>query len=411
MSRWCLRIADRPRARRHFGSRHAAGALLTVVLALLVGLAAGCSKTDEKPVLKIGLVSPLSGAGINWGYGPYAGLDLVIEDINGKGGLKVGDKSYQLKMIPYDTKYLADEGITAVKRLIFEDKVKIIFGEISSACAMAEQTVTEPQKAILYCDTYTEKLLRADKPFTFRHTTTNVEYAPKMLDVYKEKFPGWKVAAYIYPDDETGNSMYKWLKKYAEERELKEIGVPYERGTKDLTPVVTKAIAAKPDILEIGGSSPADAAQMINIARDMGWTKPITRTSNLSGEELIKICGAKANGVIGIESGDPNDSNPKIQDLFKRWEAKKYPATKNFGVPLYYDQLMLLFTAIQKAGTVDDTDKIRQAMEQTEYEGMTGKLTWTGQKTYGVDHQLLTPTYVVQIQDGKQSVIKVIRDY
>jgi branched-chain amino acid transport system substrate-binding protein len=173
----------------------------------------------------------------------------------------------------------------------------------------------------------------------------------------------------------------------------------------DLTPIITKALSANIDIMDCNGSPPGEAGQLINILRDMGWTKPIVRTGGAVFYDLIRICGKKANGVIYHEDGD--FTLPKSAALVERFKAKKYPTTSpNSMMFPSYDGSNILFKAMQMAGTVDDTTKIRDAMLSIKsYEGVSGKVRWGGKEIYGVDHQLMHPVFIGEIVDEQPKII------
>ena len=60
---------------------------------------------------------------------------------------------------------------------------------------------------------------------------------------------------------------------------------------------------------------------------------------------------------------------------------------------------------MRKAGTVTDTDAIRQEMEKISgFEGALGKSSWTGKDMYGSNHQLDAPFYVAEVVDGKEVI-------
>jgi branched-chain amino acid transport system substrate-binding protein len=66
----------------------------------------------------------------------------------------------------------------------------------------------------------------------------------------------------------------------------------------------------------------------------------------------------------------------------------------------------MMFEAMRRAGTVTDTNKIRNELEKiADFPGVLGKLSWTGKSNYGVDHQLAVPFYVAEIRNG----VEVIR--
>jgi len=378
------------------------------VISALMVLALASFTPSQAEELKIGFTAPLSGGGMSWGYGTLSGLELAMEDINKAGGLKVGGKSYTLKAIPYDSKYLADPAVTAAKRLMYEDKVKIIFGEVGSSAALAIQGVTEPNKVILFSNSYTRRLLGPDKPYTLRWFITNVEYAGPMLAYYKKKWPDAKRLAYFYPEDETGQDMFSWEKKVGAETGIEVVGFPWERGTVDLTPIITKALAANIDIMDMNGSPPGEVGQMINILRQMGWTKGIVRTGGSVVFDLLRLCGKNANGVIYHEDGDFDA--PKCAALVKRFKAKKYPAVSpNAMMFPSYDGAMILFKGMEIAGTVDDTTKIRDAMLSIKsFDGLQGKVRWGGKDTYGANHQLMGPAFIGEIVDGKPKIVSKI---
>jgi branched-chain amino acid transport system substrate-binding protein len=76
---------------------------------------------------------------------------------------------------------------------------------------------------------------------------------------------------------------------------------------------------------------------------------------------------------------------------------------------LYYTGFSLFFAALQRAGTVEDTNAVRLAMEQIkEYDGLLGKVRWSGKESYGINHQLTGPAFIGQIIGGKAKVIATI---
>jgi branched-chain amino acid transport system substrate-binding protein len=74
--------------------------------------------------------------------------------------------------------------------------------------------------------------------------------------------------------------------------------------------------------------------------------------------------------------------------------------------PYFYDGTNMLFKAIQEAGTIDNTDAIKnKLLNIKDYPGLLGKINWTGEKVYGINRQIVTPSYVGQVQDGKEKVL------
>src|ERR1051325_9652357 len=102
-------------------------------LVLAAGLAAlGTGPALAQDVLKIGAIGSPSGGGTAWGLAIQRGAELAIDEVNKAGGLKVGDKTYNVELLMRDDQYTGQGGKTAAERLVFQDKVKFIVGPIGS---------------------------------------------------------------------------------------------------------------------------------------------------------------------------------------------------------------------------------------------------------------------------------------
>src|SRR5688500_16548498 len=93
------------------------------VIAVLLAIGACMAVAGPAPAqeLKIGAIGSLSGGGAAWGIATQRGVQLAIDDVNAKGGLKVGDKRHRLAMVIYDDQYTGAGGTNAATRLILED--------------------------------------------------------------------------------------------------------------------------------------------------------------------------------------------------------------------------------------------------------------------------------------------------
>ncbi|MNV60304.1 hypothetical protein D3C71_1527630 [compost metagenome] len=54
---------------------------------------------------------------------------------------------------------------------------------------------------------------------------------------------------------------------------------------------------------------------------------------------------------------------------------------------------------------MEDTDRVRAELEKLDgFDGSLGKLSWTGQAMYGINHQLNAPFYVAEVKDGREVI-------
>ena len=130
----------------------------TTLAALL--LAGSMVSAASAETLKIGAVATLSGGGTAWGLAIKRGAEIAIDEVNKAGGLKVGDKAYNIELITYDDQYTGQGGKTAAERLVFQDKVKFIVGPIGSNPVLSTMEVTTPQKVLLMSNGFTPRICR-----------------------------------------------------------------------------------------------------------------------------------------------------------------------------------------------------------------------------------------------------------
>lgn len=373
-------------------------------LGLLVCLATSLSvSAQEAETLKIGALVTLSGAGASWGQGMKNAAEIAAAQVNEAGGLEVGGKKYKVSVVAYDDKYQANEAVTVANRLVFEDKVQYIIGPVGSAPVLAIQPITEKNKVIVMTLGFTAKALQKDKPFTFRPNVTTAEVSQPQID-WLVKTQGVKTVGALFPNDETGQQIAKDLraayKKAGADLAATEF---FERDRVDFVPLLTRMSARGIDAIELDGNSPTTAGLIVKQAREIGFTGKILRTGGPATQEIVNVAGVEAaEGMFVHTPIDP--SLPSTKAYADRYVATYKHAMNGFS-PAFYDGTNMLFEAMRRAGTVTDTDAVRQALEKlSDFPGSMGKLNWTGQEVYGINHQLNAPFYVAEVVGGKEII-------
>ncbi len=373
---------------------------LTAALVAAFGLA-GTAHAQE--TLKIGALVTLSGAGAAWGTGMKNAAELAADDVNAKGGLEVAGKKYKVQVVAYDDKYQANEAVTVANRLVFEDKVKFIIGPVGSAPVLAIQPITEKAGVIVMTLGFTAKALGADKKYTFRPNVTTAEVSQPQID-WVVKTKGIKRVGALFPNDETGQAIAKDLTeaygKSGAQLAAKEF---FERDRVDFVPLLTRILAGRVDAIELDGNSPTTAGLIVKQARELGFEGTIIRTGGPATQDIVKVAGKQA--AEGMFVHTPiNPALAPTAAYVAKYDAK-YKSQMNGFSPAFYDGTHLLFEAMRRAGTVSDTAKIVGALEGIKgFSGALGESSWTGQATYGSNHQLDAPFYVAEVKDGQEVI-------
>ena len=104
---------------------------LTVIAALFLSLSA-CNKGGGDEIV-IGEYESLTGSEATFGISSTNGLKLAVEEINNSGGLL----NKKIKLITYDDQGKPSEAQTVVQRLIKNDNVVAVIGEVASSRSKA----------------------------------------------------------------------------------------------------------------------------------------------------------------------------------------------------------------------------------------------------------------------------------
>lgn len=359
--------------------------------------------------LKIGAVGTLSGGGTEWGLAVQRGLQIAIDEVNAAGGLKIGGKTYNPRMIIYDDQYTAQGGTTAATRLVNVDDVKFIMGPVGSPPVLGVINVTNPAKVIVIANGYSPKILGPENLYNFRYQITTNEFAPAAARWMKTKYPNVKTVGIISPNDAVGQTVTP-----IEVAAYKEAGFDvtfdekFERGMTDFSPLITRMIARGVDIFEVDSNAPGDAGLMVKQARQLGFKGVIIQTGGPGMEEVIKVAGPLANGFLSYDLFDPTD--PAAEGYVKAYRAKYSGPIPQISVIVYNGTKHLLFEAMKKADSID-VEKVRTALEK-QLDGspsVFGPVRWGGEKRYGIRHQLMHDFYISEVQDGKIVTIARIK--
>jgi branched-chain amino acid transport system substrate-binding protein len=378
------------------------GTALVALLVLVVGLGAAATAQE----LKIGAIGTLSGGGAAWGIATQRGVQLAIDAVNASGGLKVDGRPYKLTMVIYDDQYTGGGGTNAATRLILEDGVKFILGPIGSPAVIGAGLVANREKVVMLSNGFSPRILGPDKPYSFRISLTTNEFAPPISTWLAKTFPEKKRIAIISPSDEVGQAVVPLLVKAHQGAGLRIVANEhYERGTKDFVPVLTRILAATPDILDLDSNTPGDSGLILKQARQLGYAGTIVQVGGPGMEEIIRVAGDLAEGLLSYDIFDPGDPATKgYVDAY----ARKYGGPINPYSPIMYNAAQILFAAIGKAGTLDPA-RVREAVAGLEgHETMMGKVRWTGRDLYGIDQQILLPFYISEVKGGKIRVFSKI---
>ena len=391
--------------------------LRLVLIVLVVGIAmVACAKPAPSPTptpapappktLDIGIVTPLTGPAASLGTNMQNAILLAIDDQNNQGGVTIAGQKHMLNGIIRDSKLDLVVAKSVAEELIFDKGVKFIGGTFQFD-AIGAQSVTEKNKVILFSINAAPGLCTPQKPYTF------FPAGASPLALY---IPG---AAYIqkfYPEAKTVVTMTTDLPSLPVWVDAAKTVCPlygfnwlgsekFPITTKDFMPVISRTLAMKSDIIDIGGTGGdmgGTACLLLKQLREAGFNGIIWCPTVPPPSVMMEIVPEKSR--TGIVTGDVVVDSPIVSQAFKDM-YNRY--VKKFGEPPLdivgemYNGVKPFFESLNGQDTTDSTAWM-EVLAKLHWQGYFGhEAFWVGKPTYGIARLALRPFYVSEWTNGK----------
>jgi branched-chain amino acid transport system substrate-binding protein len=335
--------------------------------AALVGGFPYVVKSAPKEIL-LGEIHPVTGGMAQSGLEIRAGIEIAVDEINGKGGIKSLGGA-KIKLLHSDNQGKPEVAVAEAERMIKEG-VTATIGCYSSATTFAATQINEKYKTPFIISLgMSDPILERVFEYIFRPQPDNTIATREILKLIpqlaKDKHTEAKTVALIDEDTLWGASTAKVAKKIAPELGLEIVAaISYDWKTTDLSAEVTKLKAAKADVICPTGYLP----DTILLARTMKELKCNAKgvigiiSGGLASEFFVKEVGDAAEYMMcGITW--PNPLNPRTIALareFRKRTGTLLVETGNYG----YTAVYVLADALERAGTLDKK-AIRDALAAT----------------------------------------------
>jgi len=355
------------------------------VLAALLSLLPAFALAQEK--VTVGIVTSLSGPMAAPGKFQMNGFRLAEEEINSAGGFALGGRKYLVDLKAYDTRANPAEGASAMQRLATVDKAPVALGELHSGVAAAEAPIARDYGVPLVLTIPTGPgLTEQGNPFLFRVNANNDQLTQALADFVARQ--GWTPLAFIAWNNDAGRGGVNGMKKLLGESKIGYIGY-FNVGEVDFASHVSNIRAGSARaVMLLMDEEPGSLA--IRQIRDAGLKTQLIGTLAMGSDRFLKRLDAdRLEGMVQYNAFPPNAAVPRIRAFSDRYR-KKYGEEAHGFAAQSYDGLMLAVAAMQRAGTVTDGRKIRDALAAIEHDGVIGRIRFDSK---GQAHP---PVYVTQ---------------
>ena len=364
--------------------------------------AAATTKTDT---LKVGVITSLTGVMAPGFKAIYDSVKPVQELINSKGGFKVGDTQYNIEIAAYDDQS-SPEGATAAINKLIGDGVKYLYAPMFMPNNLAIAQLCEENKIIRIKSFGAGNVeVNTKNPYMF-FTNSGVENITPFYDYALQKYPNVKRVAIIAPDDPGGATYIDLIKQTIKDHGLTEAYFElYPIPTDDYYPILNKALAAKPDAIDVVYGIPPWTSAIINQSRELGFNGPIFATC-CGGDPNIVTAMLKPASAHDVLNAAPDVTSDKMLPIVKELGVlvKKQGTSFEMDSLHLLDAFSVLGQAMAGAGSID-TEKVVAYIDggkMASFDTIYGPGSWNSHpEVYGNDHCGKKPMFMSTYTDGK----------
>ncbi len=350
-------------------------AVLAVLMVLSLILPA-CGAAGGANVVKLAIIAPMTGDVATYGQSTKEGAELAIKEWNDKGGV-LGQK---ITPIVEDSQCTPDPAVNAANKVINQDKVHYIIGEVCSKASIPISEIANAAHVVQISPTSTNPSVTVDangktKDYIFRacfidpfQGTVGAKFA---MDTLKAK------TAFIMSDQ--SNDYVKGLadnfEKAFNEGGGKVLGREnYTGKDTDFSAILSKIADAKPDMVYL-----PDYYNVVNLvtaqAKEKGITAPFMGGDGWDSSDLNVKAAA---GGYYTNHYSPDSTDPAVVNFVKTYKDAYNGTTPDALAALAYDATNLMIEAIKEAGK-DDPTAVKDSLAKINFPAVSGKITFDAQ--------------------------------
>jgi branched-chain amino acid transport system substrate-binding protein len=340
---------------------------------LSIGLLFWFAVSAHAQDVPIGEFASLTGSEATFGINSSNGIELAKEEINNAGGVLDGRR---IKIVIEDDQSRPGQPSAAVKKLIANDKVVAVLGEIASSRSLEAGPICQAAKVPMVSPGATNPRVTETGDYVFRVCFIDTFQGTVMAKFTLDTLHANKIAIMTDVRNDYSVGLTKYFKEYYESHGGKVVSERSFSGSgtdRDFRAQLTAIKATQPEAIFVPGYY-TEAGLIARQARSLGIKQPLLGGDGWDSPKLSEIGGSAIDGSYFATHFSTQDKNPQVQDFVRKYQAK-FNAVPDGMAALGYDAMRVLAQAINTAGSTDGA-QIRDALTKVQnFDGVTGKIT------------------------------------
>ena len=380
-----------------------AGAALVAAGSMLPTMSFGANKT-----IKIGMNIPMTGDYAPWGLPGLYGCQIVADDINASGGVKIGGETYNIEMVSYDHAYDIEKAVQGYKKMATEDEVSLI---MMLGGATIGAVMPWGQRKKMLTTTLLSSDVTPDTEYLLASCESHPLYVVTGVEWLARNHPEAKKAVIVTNNDvEYGLQAAATFQAAFEVAGIEVVDMNLHGfDVTDFAPIVSSVLAKNPDIFCMATSF-YTTALMEQLYHQGYKGKIISTTLDYHEEVIAKTSQEFVDGTIHQFPAfdDPKLNGPGINfpnpGKFDAEFRKRHPNDWS-AVSWEYPAIMLNWIEGAKAaGSIETTAVLKALKSNPNPTFVFGGGKWWGKELWGRDNIVVGNWPVVVIEGGKTRI-------
>jgi len=361
--------------------------------------AAAAEPSGSGETFTLGLICPLSGSSAVSGRILKNATEMAVNEINEAGGI---NGSIKITLAEVDDEGVPATSVTAMQKLVEQDKVQAVIGAQASSCTLANMEVTKAAKIPQITPASSNGAVTSSgNPYIYQMTATD-ELHMRNIMKYMSGEKGAKTFGILYESSDFGTGGFKIASSICSEFGLEMAASEvYNSGDTDFSVVLSKLQKADPDFFIFWGYH-TEVAMICKQMKQYGIDYPVIG-QGYNSPELTNLGGTAIEGIMIDTAFDAANPDETVQEFDKKY-TELFGEGYDQNAPQSYDAVYVIKDAVERciADGKDYTDGeiLNEYIGSTSWNGVTGVTTFD--ENGRMDKDLL----IITIENGEHKIVK-----
>lgn len=339
---------------------------------------------------RIGVYASLSGQLSSFGSSSVNGIRMAADEINKAGGVN----GRQIEILVEDDEGSPERAATVVSKLISQDKVQALLGEVTSSNTLAAAPKAQEAKVPMITPLATYPKVTEVGDYVFRACFVDPFQGAAMAQFAHDSL-GARNAAILYDRDSIYSKSLVQSFKHTLTRLGGEIVIEQAYGQRESNFIsqLTAIRDLNPDVIYVPGYY-QEVAVIAKQTKQLGIKATLLGGDGWDSPQVFEIGGDALNNSYITNHYAPDDPSPAVKRFTADYRVR-FGSTPDAIAALSYDALKLIADSLTRAGTTEG-QRLRDAVARTRgFQGVTGNITIDSERN------AIKPVVILELRNGR----------